>query len=56
MGKAFYIPICIGNKSLGHMILISNNYVLPIMYSILLDFENYMLDDQLLHVQYLTKK
>ncbi|MBI9066652.1 MAG: hypothetical protein JEZ09_05125 [Salinivirgaceae bacterium] len=55
-GKAFYIPIGIGSKDLGHMILISNDFVLPIMHSILLDFESYMLDDQLLHVQYLTNK
>jgi hypothetical protein len=37
------------------MILISNNFALPLMHSILNDFENYMLDDQLLHVQRLTK-
>lgn len=49
--KAFYIPISLGNQNLGSMILFSKSFTLPILYAVLLDFENYMLDDQLLHVQ-----
>jgi len=46
--KAFYLPIDLGNRHLGSMILITKGYTLPIFYSILQDFENYYLDDQLM--------
>ncbi len=47
---AFYVPVVIGNKQLGKMILLTKGTVLPFMENVLEDFENYYLDDQLLHV------
>ena len=48
--KAFHLPIMLGNQSLGYMILITKGYTIPVFYSILEDFENYYLDDQIKHV------
>lgn len=50
--KAFYIPIHLGNQNLGSMIVFSRGLTLPILRMVLLDFESYMLDDQLMHVQF----
>ena len=47
--QAFYLPIQIEDQDLGYMILITKGYTLPLFYSILEDFENYYLDDQIIH-------
>lgn len=47
--KAFHLPIILGEEKLGYMILITKGYTLPIFYSLLEDFENYYLDDQIKH-------
>lgn len=47
--KAYHLPIQLGDEQLGYMILITKGYTLPIFYSILQDFENYYLDDQIKH-------
>lgn len=47
--KAYHIPIQLGDENLGYMILITDGYTLPIFYSIIQDFEEYYLDDQILH-------
>lgn len=47
---AFYVPVQIGNIKLGEMLVFTQGYVLPLMEELLQDFENYYLDDQLLHV------
>jgi hypothetical protein len=47
---AFHLPVKMRNEELGYMILITKGYTLPIFYSILEDFENYYLDDQLKHL------
>ena len=47
--KAYYVPIILGEHHLGYMILVTKGYTLPIFYSILEDFENYYIDDQILH-------
>ena len=47
--KAFYLPIRLEDQNLGYMILITKGYTLPLFYSILEDFENYYLDDQIFH-------
>lgn len=47
--KAFHLPIHLGDESLGYMILICEDYTLPILLSVFKDFENYYLDDQIKH-------
>jgi amino acid transporter len=47
--KAFHIPIILGGENLGYMILITRGYTIPIFYSLIQDFENYYLDDQIKH-------
>ena len=54
--KAFHLPIKLGNKNLGYMILITKGFTLPILYSILEDFENYYLDDQIVSVMRLPNR
>lgn len=46
---AFFLPIELANQELGYMILVTKGFTLPFVYSILQDFENYYLDDQILH-------
>lgn len=46
---AFFLPIKLGDNDLGYMILVTKGFTLPFVYSILEDFENYYLDDQILH-------
>lgn len=48
--RAIYVPIKIANQELGDMLLIMEGRTLPLFKSILSDFENYFLDDQLYHV------
>lgn len=48
--KAFHLPIKLGTNQLGYIILITEGFTLPIFYSILKDFENYYLDDQIIHL------
>lgn len=47
--KAYHLPVILGDEHLGYMIVITKGYTLPIFYSILEDFENYYLDDQIKH-------
>lgn len=47
--KAYHLPIQLGDEHLGYIILITKGYTLPLFYSILVDFENYYLDDQIKH-------
>lgn len=47
--KAFHLPITLGEEKLGYMIVVTEGYTLPIFYSILNDFEDYYLDDQIRH-------
>lgn len=53
---AHYLPILLSDEKLGHMIIITEGFCMPFFRNILKDFENYMLDDQLLHVISYTKK
>lgn len=46
---AFHIPIDLGGEYLGYMIVITKGYTLPVFHSVLQDFENYYLDDQIKH-------
>ncbi len=46
---AFHLSVHLGNEKLGYMIIITSGYVLPIFYSILEDFVNHYLDDQIKH-------
>ena len=48
--RAVYIPIKIAEHDLGDMLLIMEGNTLPLFKSIMADFENYFLDDQLFHV------
>lgn len=48
--NAVYVPIKIANHNLGDMLLILEGQTLPLFKSIIADFENYFLDDQLYHV------
>jgi len=48
--RAIYIPIMIAEHNLGDMLLIMEGKTLPLFKSIMIDFENYFLDDQLYHV------
>lgn len=48
--RAIYIPIMIAEHNLGDMLLIMEGKTLPLFKSIMMDFENYFLDDQLYHV------
>ena len=48
--RAVYIPIKIAEHDLGDMLLIMEGWTLPLFKSIMADFENYFLDDQLYHV------
>jgi len=48
--RAIYIPIMIAEHNLGDMLLIMEGKTLPLFKSIMADFENYFLDDQLYHV------
>jgi uncharacterized integral membrane protein len=48
--QAVYIPIKIADHNLGDMLLIMEGKTLPLFKSIMADFENYFLDDQLYHV------
>ncbi|MRT93392.1 hypothetical protein [Ancylomarina sp. 16SWW S1-10-2] len=55
--RAVYIPIKIAEHDLGDMLLIMEGWTLPLFKSIMADFENYFLDDQLFHVlNYVTRK
>lgn len=47
---AFFINLSLENQNLGKMILISRGISLAILKPLLNDFENLLLDDQLLHV------
>jgi len=47
--KAYHLPIKLGEEKLGYMVLVTKGYTLPLFYSILQDFENYYLDDQIKH-------
>ena len=48
--RAIYVPIKIADHDLGGMLLIMEGRTLPLFKSIMADFENYFLDDQLYHV------
>lgn len=48
--QAFHLPIKLGVHQLGYIILVTEGFTLPIFYSILKDFENYYLDDQIVHL------
>jgi len=48
--RAIYVPIKIADHELGDMLLIMEGRTLPLFKSIISDFENYFLDDQLYHV------
>ena len=48
--RAIYVPIKIAQHDLGDMLLIMEGPTLPLFKSIISDFENYFLDDQLYHV------
>ncbi len=48
--QAIYIPIQIAEHNLGDILLIMEGGTLPLFKSIMSDFENYFLDDQLYHV------
>ncbi|WP_372639442.1 hypothetical protein [Ancylomarina sp.] len=48
--QAVYIPIKIADHNLGDMLLIMEGKTLPLFKSIMADFENHFLDDQLYHV------
>jgi len=48
--RAIYVPIKIAQHDLGDMLLIMDGPTLPLFKSIISDFENYFLDDQLYHV------
>lgn len=48
--RAIYVPIRIADYDLGDMLLIMEGNTLPLFKSIMTDFENYFLDDQLYHV------
>lgn len=52
LGKksAYLVPVELKNVHLGYMVLISKGYSFPFFKNILIDFENYYLDDQLMHV------
>ncbi len=48
--NAFIVPIQLGNIPLGYMILFTKRFTFPLFRAFLSDFENYCLDDQLMHV------
>ncbi len=48
--KAFVIPVMIGGKRLGQMVLFTKGFTLFMLRDMLSDFENQYLDDQLLHI------
>lgn len=48
--RAFHLPVKLGDRKLGYIILITQGYTLPVFNSVLKDFENYYLDDQLIHL------
>jgi len=54
--KAFLVPIQLGNTPLGYMILFTKGFTFPFIKDLLSDFENYYLDDQLMHVLNQTNK
>jgi len=48
--RAFHLPVKLGSHQLGYIILITEGYTLPLFYSIMKDFENHYLDDQIIHL------
>lgn len=48
--KVLYVPIRLGEKQLGHMILITKGWTLGLFPKIIQDLENNFLDDQLFHM------
>ena len=52
----FIIPIHFGKDYLGYILILTNNRLWSLFKAILSDFENYYLDDQLMHVLNIQKK
>lgn len=48
--KVLYVPISLGQKQLGHMLLITKGWTLRLFPKIIQDLENNFLDDQLFHM------
>jgi len=45
--KILYVPISLGRKQLGHMLIVTRGWTLSLFPKIILDLENNFLDDQL---------
>lgn len=48
--KVLYVPISLGQKQLGHMLLVTKGWTLGLFPKIIQDLENNFLDDQLFHM------